>query len=117
MLCSLCGTDRDSEKVEKTAEAYICASCVQLLLNESPEKLQKAYALAVEKGYRDKAQAIQSFIMEENTDEPVNRHLAKRLNRKRPVRTFGDEERTGSRFKKPARPSLYQIEQREAPVF
>ncbi len=86
MICSLCNTERDVEKVEETAGAYICASCVQLLLNESQENLQKAYALAIEKGYQDKARAIQSFMMEVNTNDRDAKDNKRSLERKRPGR-------------------------------
>jgi len=68
MICDFCGKETDADKVEKSAKSYICSHCVQLLLNETQENLSKAYALAVEKGYHDKARAIQSFL-EENIND------------------------------------------------
>jgi pyrrolidone-carboxylate peptidase len=85
MMCSFCNTETDAEKVDKTAGSYICSHCFQLLLNETQENLSKAYALAIAKGYHDKAKAIQSFLEEkindrktENTERDMVR---KRLSR------------------------------------
>lgn len=87
MVCGLCNTERDADKVEETAGSYICGSCVQLLLNTPQERLQKAYALAVERGYLDKTRAIQSFLMEVSTYDKEAKDAKRSMERKRYSRT------------------------------
>jgi hypothetical protein len=61
MLCLLCnGTDK-SYKPEPDKD-FICGSCVQLLLRADQDDLKQAYAKAIEKGYINKARAIESFL-------------------------------------------------------
>ena len=104
--CLFCRTTRDAEKIE--GQSYICGNCVQILLNLSQEQLQKAHALAIERGHADKAQAIESFL-EVPSHESRNKHYtSERLNGKRFVRTVGDDQDAGCGFEKPERPSLYQ---------
>jgi len=94
MMCSLCNTENDSEKVDKTAGGYICSHCVQLLFNETQENLSKAYVLAIEKGYQDKARAIQSFL-EENADDRKTESTKRSM--------------VGTRLSREARPSRYRV--------
>jgi hypothetical protein len=116
MICSLCNEETDSDKVDKSAKSYICSNCVQLLLNQPQDKLKKAYLLAMEKEAFNKANAIKSFL-EVNTDEPVNRHYTgKRSNREGFARSSGNDERTGRRFKKQKRITLYQGKSKEQAV-
>ena len=62
MTCQFCGAERDREKVDGKAKAYICSACVQTLMNLSQEQLKKAHALAVDRGYENKARVIESFL-------------------------------------------------------
>ena len=112
MNCLFCGMERDSKKIDSGARAYICSNCVQTLVNLSQEQLRKAYELATEKGYENKAKAIESF-MEVKPNAPRNKrsNIAKRVDRNSPLRTSGDEQGATYRFKKPKRAALYQIEQ------
>ena len=108
--CDFCGTARDNEKVDKKAVGYVCSSCVQLLLNMPQEKLARAHDLAVKRGCRGKARAVQSFLGV-TTDEPINRHnTSKRFNRKRPVRTFRNDRKAGCGFEKQGGIALYKAE-------
>jgi len=114
-MCNFCNEERDSERIDKSATSYICAKCVQLLINQSQENLLKAYNLAVRKGYSDKARAIKSFL-EVSADEPINRYAAKRINGKRFMRVTWNDKKTSRRFKKREGITLYQIEQRKPVV-
>ena len=108
MICDFCGKETDSERIDKSANSYICGNCVAYLVNIDQVELLKGYLFALEKGYFNKAKAIKSFL-EVNTDEPLNRHYTgKRSDRKRPVRTSRHDERAGRRFKKQKRITLYQ---------
>ena len=67
MNCLFCGTNRDKERVDKSAKAYLCGTCVQTLFNLSQEQLNHAHQLSVDKGYLDKVKAIKCFMeVEEN---------------------------------------------------
>jgi len=108
MICDFCGKETDAEKIDKSAQSYICSGCVQILINQPQDKLKKAYLLAIEKEVFNKAKAIEAFL-EVNTGEPVNKHYAaKRSNRKGFARSVGNDERTSRRFKKQKRIALYQ---------
>ena len=58
MSCLFCGI----EKEKNEGEEYICSGCTGLLSTFSQEKLIEAYNLAAEKGYPNKAKAIESFM-------------------------------------------------------
>jgi len=94
MVCVFCSTDRDEGTIRLDDVGwYICGNCSQKLMAISPEKVQSAYDLAIEKGLDVKAMALKSFIGEEDkTDgrEPKNR---KSNYRKRTVRTVRDKKR------------------------
>ena len=112
MNCLFCGTERDAKRVDSTAKSYICSNCVQTLVNLSQEQLRKAYDLATEKGYSNKAKAIESFITEAyNVSRNKRSNTTKYIDRNSPLRTVGHEQGKARRFKKPKRASLYQIEQ------
>jgi len=106
--------DNDGGKTD--SNVYICGNCVQILLNLSQEQLTEAHALAIEKGYANKADAIKSFL-EVQSNESRNRHYtSKRLNGKRSLRIAGNEKIAGRGFEKPERPSLYQDQSKKQAV-
>ena len=84
MGCLFCSGQGPNYKLGPNVD-FICSSCVQQLLSASQEDLKRAYTKAIEKGYQNKAKAIESFLDEE-------RHYGKTENskrnmeRKRPVR-------------------------------
>ena len=47
---------------------FVCGTCVQLLLRADQEDLKKAHAKAIEKGYLNKASAIETFLKPEDID-------------------------------------------------
>ena len=100
MQCLFCNTDWDAHRVDKKAIAYTCSACVQLLLSLSQAQLKEVYGLATEKGYINKATAIESFMESEDGRKTKN---AKR----NMVRT---------RFSRAVRPSRNQIRAQSAAI-
>ena len=65
---------------------FICSSCVQLLLGAEQDDLRKAHAKAIEKGCPGKAKAIESFLIEDETNDRKTKITKRHLERKRPLR-------------------------------
>lgn len=82
---------------------FICSQCVQLLLEADQEDLTRAHNKAIEKGYTNKATAIESFLMPEEIingqHRPKSKKRRRHINRKRTVRTIGDKEKRIRRSK------------------
>ena len=73
---------------------FICFRCVQLLLGADQQDLKRAHAKAIEKGFTNKANAIESFLIPEGLDElrkPATKKRGRHSNRKRTVRTVRDK--------------------------
>jgi hypothetical protein len=73
---------------------FICGSCVQLLLGADQDDLKRAHAKAVKKGYTNKARAIESFIIPEETNEqrkPKSKKYRRHFNGKRVNRVIGNQ--------------------------
>ncbi len=98
MSCLLC--HRQEKYNSNPGAEYVCSQCVQLLLMMNQEELKRGYALAVEKGYSNKAYALESFIMEES-GEQINkrRNTGKRNTRKRTFGIIRDQQKSNVRFK------------------
>jgi hypothetical protein len=61
---------------------------VQLLLNAHQQDLRRAYTKATEKGYSNKARAIESFIIsQEESNDRKTKKLKSNMVRERAVRT------------------------------
>jgi hypothetical protein len=70
-------------------EGYICSNCIQKLLLIDREKLKKAYDLAVQKGFIDRAQVIQKLLESEEVEYvPKTSKGRRNLVRERFVRTI-----------------------------
>jgi hypothetical protein len=65
--CLFCNRDEKNYKPDKSTY-FICSKCVQLLYSTDQESLSRAYEKAIEKGYSNKARAIESFLMPEETN-------------------------------------------------
>jgi hypothetical protein len=87
MLCLFCaGSDKNYNT--ETGTDFICSRCVQILLSASQDDLKRAYIIVRDKGYTNKAKAIESFLDEEIFDHDRKTQQPKRnMVRKRPVRT------------------------------
>ena len=83
MLCLFCnGTD--SAYTPKPGKKFICSHCVQLLLEADQVDLKKAYIKAISMGCINKAEAIESFLIEkeDNDGEPNRKSTLRNFNRK-----------------------------------
>ena len=67
-VCLFCNEPEKNYKPDPDVD-FICGSCVQLLLRADQEDLKKAHAKAIEKGYLNKASAIETFLIPEGHDE------------------------------------------------
>ena len=96
-LCLFC-----KKSAYKTDKEYICGSCVQVLFKAYQADLKRAYNKALEKGYRDKARAIESFLITEDEGEQRKPFIKKRgrhSNRKGIVRPVGNKKERPRRIK------------------
>jgi hypothetical protein len=66
---------------------FICSQCVQLLLSADQSELKRAYSKAIEKGYSNKARAIESFLLPEDINVRETKQARRNLVRKRHMRT------------------------------
>jgi hypothetical protein len=86
-----------------SAKELICSRCTQLLLSADQAELGRGYNKAIEKGYPDKARAIESFLIPEEKNngqrKPISKKRGRHSNRKRIVRTVGDKEKRIGRSK------------------
>ena len=97
LTCCLCGEmerlfnfftcRHQAAKPPEGTRKIICSSCVQKLLAATQEKLQKAYQLALDKKFQDKADAIEFFFKEEQEYVPEARKPGTRVARKRTLRS------------------------------
>ena len=87
MLCLFCA---GIEKNCKPGTDFICSRCVQILLAADQEQLKRAYQKAMDKGYTNKAYAIESFLHERTFDHERETKKPKRgLGRKTVGRMAG----------------------------
>jgi len=63
-LCLFCNHQESNYKLVSGVD-FVCSNCVQLLLGASQEDLKRAHTKAIDKGYMEKAKAIESFLDEE----------------------------------------------------
>ncbi len=97
MNCCLCQQEelafnfftgkRQVVKPPEGTKKMICSRCVQILLAASEERLRKAYQMALEKDFLDKAEAIK-FFFKGRRDEyvPEANHPRSCLARRRTMR-------------------------------
>ena len=107
-LCLFCNGLEIKYKPE-TGNDFICSRCVQMLLAADQQDLKKAHAKAIGKGFTNKANAIESFLIPEGFDEqrkPVSKKRGRYSYRKGIVRTVRDKEKRIGRSKIPAKISV-----------
>jgi len=87
MGCLFCNSQEPNYKPDPGID-FICSQCVQLLLGADQGDLKRAYAKAIEKGYKNKAKAIESFLEDGvNNDHRIKtRKYERHSNRARIVR-------------------------------
>ena len=93
MRCLFCNLPEAKYKPDPQVD-FICGSCVILLADARQEDLQKAHTLAIEKGYLNKANAIESFLIPEgkHANRPT-KSIERNLNRERTARTIRNKKR------------------------
>jgi hypothetical protein len=98
LTCLFCN-DSEKEYNPGPGADFICSQCIQLFLGADQEELKRAYEKAIDKGYTNKARAIESFLIPEGFDgqrKPVTKKRRRLTDRKRIVRTIRDKKkRTG----------------------
>ncbi len=84
--CLFC--NRLEKKYKPESDKYfICSRCVQILLSADQAELKRSYSKAIEKGYPNKARAIESFLIPEEINVRETKQARRSLVRKRPMRT------------------------------
>ena len=93
MNCQFCNLPEPNYKPESHID-FICGGCVILLADADQENLKKAHTLAIEKGYLNKANAIESFLIPEgkHANRPT-KSIERNLNRERTARTIRNKKR------------------------
>jgi hypothetical protein len=86
MECLFCGLPEKGYPSDPDKE-FICSRCVQILLSADQEDLNRAYRKAIEKGYPNKARAIESFLMPEEINARETKVTKRNLVRKRPMQS------------------------------
>ena len=67
-VCLFCN-GKDKKYKPETDIEFICSLCVQLLLGADREDLKRAHIKAIDKGYSNKAKAIESFLTEDEIEQ------------------------------------------------
>ena len=86
MDCLFCGFPENDYRPEPDKD-FICSRCVQQFLSADQEELLKARSKAIDKGYSNKARAIESFLFSETINVRKTKVNKRNLARKRPLRT------------------------------
>jgi hypothetical protein len=87
--CLFCNGPEKAYNPSPDVEFVCSTTCTQHLLNADQEDLNRAHTKAIEKGYHNKAKAIEFFIVQENPNgqrKPKTRKHERHTNRTRIVR-------------------------------
>ena len=93
MNCLFCNNQERNYKPDPHVD-FICGGCVVLLADASQEDLKKAHTLAIEKGYLNKANAIESFLIPEGKDEqrkPESKKCGRYSDRAGIIKSIGNQ--------------------------
>ena len=85
MDCLFCGFPENDYRPEPDKD-FICSRCVQQFLSADQEELLKARSKAIDKGYSNKASAIESFLIPEEISVRETKIAKRDMVRERPVR-------------------------------
>ena len=85
MNCLFCDGMEKDYKPAKGID-YICSSCVLLLADANQDDIKRAYVKAEAKGFKNKASALKSFIIEDEYNERKTKKSKRDMERARPVR-------------------------------
>jgi hypothetical protein len=100
MLCLFCSNQESNYRPTSSID-FICSRCVTLLGNADQDDLKGAYAKAIEKGYTNKAKAIESFLIDRGKNEqrkPKSKKHRRHSDRTRINRTVGSKKERIKRF-------------------
>ncbi len=93
LLCNLPETQFNPDRAKRVAVKHpehvtglICSSCMQVLITSSPEKIRKAYQLALNEGMLDKARALENLLEDEEQDGRKTKKSKRNLIRESPLR-------------------------------
>jgi len=92
----------------------ICSRCTAIITRLNQDQLQRGYEKAMKLGFADKVTILKSLL--EGNSEPRNGHIAKRFNRKRPLRASRNDKGAGRRFTKSKGFAFHQGERKEQAV-
>jgi len=85
MGCLFCNYSEPNYKPE-TGKDFICSQCFQNLIAGDQEDLKQAHAIAIEKGFTNKARAIESFLIPEEINVRKAKKPKRITVRKKPMR-------------------------------
>ena len=86
MDCVFCHQqEKDARPHDKEVNSFVCSNCIQKFLLMSQVQIKKAYNLAIEKGYPEKAFWLEKFIDEEEYYGEA-KEAGRDLGRRRPLR-------------------------------
>ena len=103
-LCLFCNNPESKYKPQAKVD-FICSQCVQMLLGADREDLKTAHTKASDKGYLNKASAIESFLIPEGLNEPrkpVTKKRGRHSNREGVVRALRNKKKRIGRTAIPA---------------
>ncbi len=86
VTCLFCN-DLEKNYQPEQGKDFICSHCVQMLISADQADLKRAYTKAIEKGFINKARAIESFLIPEEVNVRKTEKLKRNMGRKRPMRT------------------------------
>ena len=87
MGCLFCNKEEKAYKPHDGVD-FICSQCVQMLIAADQAELKRAYDKAIEKGYQNKASAIESFLIPEEINVRETQKHKRGLVRARSVRAI-----------------------------
>ena len=91
----------------QTENDFICSQCVQMLLTADQQDLKKAHVKAIDKGYLNKASAIESFLTEDEIEQrKPARYDQRTANRKGTAGSIRDKKRISGLSQKRKAPSV-----------
>ena len=84
IVCPFCNREEGHKYKPGKDFEFICSRCVQLFSSSKQGDLKRAYKKAIDKGYLNKAKAIESFLIPEGNDEQ-RKPTTKKRRRQKPV--------------------------------
>ena len=106
MECLFCENPEPNYKPQAKID-FICSHCVQMLLGADQEDLKRAHTKAINKGYLNKASAIESFLTEDEIEQrKPTRYDQRTADRKGTAGAIRDKKRISGLSQKRKAPSV-----------